>query len=326
MIAPSLEEISSEFAGKVKVAKLNIDENPELAAQYRRALDPDARRCSRSGEVADIKVGAAEGRHCTRRGPPRPPILRIPAWLSASSASDCQAFNASCGRSLVSPAACRCRREHHRRDRANRRSGYAAATRVFLDDGDDGFAAPRRPKTPAPAIEAGVAGGVCARSDRIDHRVGSADRHGEDPFGEPAEGARNSRPGSLVLIMPVTRNSGRGLALLEARHRFGDHLAGAGIVPAVDPDLRRCPARPRPSLPAGKPLQARRATRPRPWPRSTTGSVTGKAGRLDGTDRRRGIGILVPARQPRQRQVRQGRTRPDRPCRPNSSWARKSWP
>ena len=34
MIAPSLEEISNELAGKVKIAKLNIDENPELAAQF----------------------------------------------------------------------------------------------------------------------------------------------------------------------------------------------------------------------------------------------------------------------------------------------------
>lgn len=34
MIAPALEEISSEMQGKVKIAKLNIDENPEIAAQF----------------------------------------------------------------------------------------------------------------------------------------------------------------------------------------------------------------------------------------------------------------------------------------------------
>ena len=33
MIAPALEEISSEMDGQVKIAKVNIDENPELAAQ-----------------------------------------------------------------------------------------------------------------------------------------------------------------------------------------------------------------------------------------------------------------------------------------------------
>ena len=41
MIGPHLEEISDEMAGSVKVAKLNIDENPDLAAQYGVPLDPD---------------------------------------------------------------------------------------------------------------------------------------------------------------------------------------------------------------------------------------------------------------------------------------------
>jgi thioredoxin 1 len=58
MIAPSLEEISTEMAGKVKVAKVNIDENPEIAAQYGIRSIPTL-MIFKGGEVADMKVGAA---------------------------------------------------------------------------------------------------------------------------------------------------------------------------------------------------------------------------------------------------------------------------
>ncbi|BCH21360.1 thioredoxin [Mesorhizobium sp. L-8-10] len=58
MIAPALEEISTELDGKVKVAKLNIDENPELAAQYGVRSIPTL-MIFKGGEVADMKVGAA---------------------------------------------------------------------------------------------------------------------------------------------------------------------------------------------------------------------------------------------------------------------------
>lgn len=34
MIAPSLDEISAEMSGKVKIVKVNIDENPDLAVEY----------------------------------------------------------------------------------------------------------------------------------------------------------------------------------------------------------------------------------------------------------------------------------------------------
>jgi thioredoxin 1 len=34
MIAPALEEISNEMAGKVKIAKINIDENPHVPSKY----------------------------------------------------------------------------------------------------------------------------------------------------------------------------------------------------------------------------------------------------------------------------------------------------
>lgn len=35
MIAPIIEELASEFDGKVKVCKVNVDEEMELALQYR---------------------------------------------------------------------------------------------------------------------------------------------------------------------------------------------------------------------------------------------------------------------------------------------------
>lgn len=58
MIAPILDEVSKEYAGKLKVAKLNIDENPELAAQFGVRSIPTL-AVFKGGEVADIKVGAA---------------------------------------------------------------------------------------------------------------------------------------------------------------------------------------------------------------------------------------------------------------------------
>jgi len=57
MIGPSLEEISGELGGKAKIVKLNIDENPELAAQFGVRSIPTL-MIFKGGEVADIKVGA----------------------------------------------------------------------------------------------------------------------------------------------------------------------------------------------------------------------------------------------------------------------------
>ena len=57
MIGPSLEELSGELAGKVTITKLNIDENPELAAQFGVRSIPTL-MIFKDGQVADMKVGA----------------------------------------------------------------------------------------------------------------------------------------------------------------------------------------------------------------------------------------------------------------------------
>jgi thioredoxin 1 len=56
-IGPSLEEISDEMAGKVKIAKVNIDENPDIAAQYGVRSIPTL-VLFKDGEPASMQVGA----------------------------------------------------------------------------------------------------------------------------------------------------------------------------------------------------------------------------------------------------------------------------
>ena len=58
MIAPSLEEISNEMDGQVKIAKVNMDENPDLAAKYGIRSIPTL-LMFKDGEPVAIQVGAA---------------------------------------------------------------------------------------------------------------------------------------------------------------------------------------------------------------------------------------------------------------------------
>lgn len=57
MIAPALEEIAVEMAGKVKVAKVNVDENQDIAAQYGIRSIPTL-MIFKGGKLAATKVGA----------------------------------------------------------------------------------------------------------------------------------------------------------------------------------------------------------------------------------------------------------------------------
>ena len=58
MIAPVLEEIATEQVGRVKVAKVNVDENPGLAGQYQVQAIPTLLYFA-DGAVRDRVMGAA---------------------------------------------------------------------------------------------------------------------------------------------------------------------------------------------------------------------------------------------------------------------------
>ena len=70
MIAPALEEIAAEMKGKVKIAKLNVDENPRIASQFGVRSIPTL-LAFKDGKQVGTKVGAG----------PKSELLR---WINAS--------------------------------------------------------------------------------------------------------------------------------------------------------------------------------------------------------------------------------------------------
>lgn len=57
-IGPALEELANQYAGKVKIAKVNVDENPDLPAQFGVRGIP-ALFLFKGGQVVSNKIGAA---------------------------------------------------------------------------------------------------------------------------------------------------------------------------------------------------------------------------------------------------------------------------
>ena len=57
MIAPALEEIAGQLGDKVKIVKLNVDENPNTAAKYGIMSIPTL-MMFKNGELDDRIVGA----------------------------------------------------------------------------------------------------------------------------------------------------------------------------------------------------------------------------------------------------------------------------
>jgi thioredoxin 1 len=70
MIAPALEEISVSLGEKVKIVKLNVDENPGVAAKYGIMSIPTL-MIFKNGEMASRQVGAA-------------PKQKLEQWVTAS--------------------------------------------------------------------------------------------------------------------------------------------------------------------------------------------------------------------------------------------------
>jgi thioredoxin 1 len=70
MIAPALDEISSSLGDKVKIVKLNVDENPQVAAKYGIMSIPTL-MIFKNGELASRQVGAA-------------PKQKLEQWITAA--------------------------------------------------------------------------------------------------------------------------------------------------------------------------------------------------------------------------------------------------
>ena len=66
MIAPIVEELAGELAGRVKVGKLNVDENPSIAARFNARSIPTL-LVLRGGREVDRIVGVQPKAEIARR-------------------------------------------------------------------------------------------------------------------------------------------------------------------------------------------------------------------------------------------------------------------
>ncbi len=70
MVAPVLDEVSGELGDKVKIVKLNVDENPNTASKYGIMSIPTL-LLFKDGQIASRQVGAA-------------PKAKMLSWINSS--------------------------------------------------------------------------------------------------------------------------------------------------------------------------------------------------------------------------------------------------
>ena len=73
LIAPVIDQLAKEMAGRVRFAKLNVDENPATAAKYGIMSIPTL-MLFKNGELASRQVGAA-------------PKQKLEQWITSSTAA-----------------------------------------------------------------------------------------------------------------------------------------------------------------------------------------------------------------------------------------------
>ncbi len=92
MIAPALEEIAGSMGEKVKIVKLNVDENPHVAQKYGIMSIPTL-MIFKNGEMAARQVGAA-------------PKQKLEQWINTACDPRSDSWNLCCdGRPKRRPSA-----------------------------------------------------------------------------------------------------------------------------------------------------------------------------------------------------------------------------
>ena len=130
MVAPIVDEISKEYEGKLKVLKLNTDENPDVAGKYRIMGIPTL-MFFKNGQTVDQVVGAVPKAQLKTKVDALARKIRTVA-LFAAAGSGLRPGGSSCCAARLRRAVCILLSVRSRGDRFN---GEKISRRIYSDDG-----------------------------------------------------------------------------------------------------------------------------------------------------------------------------------------------